>query len=102
MNLLDVLLDENNRDPICMSDDEGRILCFEQVAVIPYRGRIYCILKPLDKVKGIKDDEAIAFYVDMRGEEPALKVVERESTALTIFEKYYDLLEAEAANRGQK
>ena len=67
MNLLDVLLDENNRDPICMSDDE-----------------------------------AIAFYVDMRGEEPALKVVERESTALTIFEKYYDLLEAEAANRGQK
>ena len=55
MNLLDVLLDENNRDPICMSDDEGRILCFEQVAVIPYRGRIYCILKPLDKVKGIKE-----------------------------------------------
>ena len=78
------------------------ILCFEKVAVIPIRGSIYDVLKPLDKGECVKDDEAIAFYVDMRGEEPALKVVERESTALTIFEKYYDLVEAEAANRGQK
>ena len=34
INLLDVLLDKDNHDPIVLMDENGRQLSFEQVAMI--------------------------------------------------------------------
>ena len=44
MDILDVLLDENNKEPIVLMDDKGKKLSFEQIAVIPYNNKIYCVL----------------------------------------------------------
>lgn len=93
MDILDILLDEDNRDPITLVDADGRVIDFEQVAVIPFttsRGdhNLYCVLKPLDEIKGVGKNEAI------------ICVEEDESTAISVFEKYYDLLE-EDAKRGR-
>lgn len=39
VDIIDVLLDEDNKDPIVLMDEKGRQLTFEQVAVIPYEVR---------------------------------------------------------------
>jgi len=104
VNLLDVLLDEKNTAPIFMLDDKGNQLKFEQIAVIPYgEDDLYCILKPISKIEGIKDDEAIVFRVDEDADgEAILKVEENEETAIAIFDQYYNLVEEEAAKKSKK
>ena len=46
LDLLDILLDENNDEPISLFDEDDREVKFEQVAVIPDNDKIYAILKP--------------------------------------------------------
>ena len=98
VDILDVLLDQDNRDPIVLMDENGRQLTFEQIAVIPYEvrkeKRLYCVLKPMDKIEGIGDDEAIVFVVDQdKDGNSIIKVEEDEEVAIAVFDKYYDLLE---------
>lgn len=106
MDILDILLDEDNRDPITLVDADGRVIDFEQVAVIPFttsRGdhNLYCVLKPLDEIKGVGKNEAIVFRVDWNEEGDSIICVEEdESTAISVFERYYDLLE-ENAKKGR-
>ena len=102
VDLLDVLLDEKNTAPIYMTDENGRQLKFDQVAVIPYGEEdLYCILKPLTKLEGIADDEAIVFKVEEDKEGNAiLRVEENEQIAIAIFDQYYNLIEeAEKSNK---
>ena len=94
LNILDVLLDEENDDLIPLFDDKGHCVPFMQVAVIPRDEELYCILKPMEKVKGIKDDEALVFKVDDSGEDPTVSIVRDELMAIEIFEKYLDLCES--------
>ena len=55
VDLLDILLDQDNKDPIILMDESGKQLTFEQVAVIPYEvrkeKRLYCVLKPVDHIE---------------------------------------------------
>ena len=98
VDLLDVLLDQDNKEPIVLMDENGKQMTFEQVAVIPYEvrkeKRLYCVLKPLDKIEGIDDDEAIVFLVDTDDEgNSIIRIEEDEEIAIAVFDKYYDLLE---------
>ena len=92
-NILDILLDEDNKEPIVLADGNGKRISFEQIAIIPYKDRIYAVLKPVDTIEGIADDEAIVFYVDESGEEPVLMVETDEKTAIAVFDEYYNLLD---------
>ena len=79
-------------------DENGKQMTFEQVAVIPYEvrkdKRLYCVLKPLDKIEGIGEDEAIVFLVDTDDQgNSIIKIEEDEEIAIAVFDKYYDLLE---------
>lgn len=100
MNIKEILLDENNKEPICLIDGKsGRQLTFEQVAVIPHNHKIYCVLKPLTHIDGVGDDEAIVFFVDESGDDPVVKVESNELEAIKIFKKYYRLLKKEIKKR---
>ena len=97
-DILDILLDEDNRDPIVLVDEKGRRIAFEQVAIIPYekdnKRRLYVVLKPIDKIGGVADDEAIVFYVDeVETGSPVLKVETDEKVAIEVFGEYYRLLD---------
>ncbi len=95
-NVIDVLLDENNKDPLVLVDGKGKQLSFEQIAVIPFKEKLYCVLKPIDKIENVNDDEAIVFYVhEEAGKEPVLMVETDEKTAMDVFEEYYNLLDEE-------
>lgn len=93
VDIMDVLLDENNTAPIHMFDNKGKTISFDQIAVIPLGEELYCILKPITPVPGIKDDEAIVFKVNEGEDGSFLEVVENSDIAIEVFEKYYDLVE---------
>ncbi len=103
VDLLDVLLDENNTAPIYMTDNNGRRLKFDQIAVIPYgEDALYCILKPISKIEGISDDEAIVFRVDEDDNgEAVLNLEENEEVAIAVFDQYYSLVEEEEKKKAK-
>lgn len=103
LDILDVLLDEDNKDPIELIDGNGRRLRFEQIAVIPHNDKVYCVLKPIDKIENVNDDEAIVFFVyEQEGKDPVLMVETDEKVAMDVFEEYYNLLDAEDAKKAKK
>ncbi len=101
LDILDILLDENNDEPISLFDEDDKEIKFEQVAVIPHNEKIYAILKPIDELEGVADDEAIVFLVDEDEEGNSILVIEKdEEVATLVFDKYYQLLdEAEDKNK---
>ena len=99
-DILDLLLDENNDSPVTLYDEEDKAIKFEQVAIIPEDEKIYAILKPLDELDGVEDDEAIVFLVDFDEEGNSMLIIEQnEDTAVRVFDKYYQLLDEEEAKQ---
>lgn len=98
-NILDILLDAENREPVTLWDGDDRKITFEQVAVIPHDGKIYCVMKPLEHLDGVADDEALVLYVDIYRNEVTLNVELNQLKAIEVFEKYYDLLEKSALKK---
>lgn len=107
VDLLDILLDQDNKDPIVLNDANGNELRFEQVAIITYEissgeKSLYCILKPLDHIDGIADDGAIVFLVDHDEQGYTVLRVEQDmEIAQKVFDKYYDLLAEARRNKNE-
>lgn len=96
LDLLDVLFDENNFDPIVLADDKGGSYNFEQVAIIPLDNETYAILKPIDKMDDVEDDEAFVFKLIKNEEGEARLVIEDDDEiGEKVFEEYYKLLDEE-------
>lgn len=94
LNILDVLLDEDNEDPITLYDDKDNAVKFEQIAIIPHENKLYAILKPVEEMEGVADDEAIVFHVDETDPEDVALIVEsNEEIATKVFDQYYKLLD---------
>lgn len=94
VNILDVLLDENNDKPITLYDENDKAVKFDQVAIIPMEEQLYAILKPIDEMEGVADDEAIVFLVEEDEDGDAELVVESdEAKAMKVFDEYYKLLD---------
>lgn len=93
-SILDVLLDEANDKPITLYDAEDKAVKFDQVAIIPIEDNLYVILKPIDEMDGVEEDEAIVFAVleDEEGE-VSLEVETDEAVAMQVFDEYYRLLD---------
>lgn len=101
-DILDILLDKENQEPIALMDENGNTVNFQQVAIIPLDSTLYCVLKPIDEIEGIADDEAVVFCVDIdKIGRSFLRVEQDELKAIEVFERYYDLL-AEARARKLK
>ena len=91
-DLFDILLDENNVDPIVLGEENGPKLKFEQIAVIPHRRSIYAILKPMDTMGKYAEDEAFVFKVVLtRHGEFRLAIVDNYYIEKKVFDKYIKL-----------
>ncbi len=102
-DILDIILDENNTEPLILQDEKGKQIRFEQVAVIPYNEKIYVILKPIDKIEGVEDDQAIVFLADETKRPTVLVPEQDEKIAVKIFDEYYNLVEeANKKKKGKK
>ncbi len=96
---IEMLLDENNTENLVLYDENNKETEFEQVAVIPLDGeKIYAILKPVTKIAGVNDDEALVFVIEEIEDEDCLVIVDDEQVVDRVFKEYYDLLKAEGIN----
>lgn len=95
-NPIEALLNSEDDKPITLFDENSKAVEFDQVAIIPDKNKVYAILKPIEKMEGIKDDEALVFVMQESDEgEDVIKVVDDEKIIEWVFEEYYKLLEAE-------
>ena len=94
VNLLDVLLDEDNDDPITVYDENDKPVRFDQVAIIPFKEKLNAILKPIDEMEGVEDDEVIVFLIEETEDGDAELVIETdEPTAMKVYDEYLKLLD---------
>lgn len=90
---LDILLDKNNTDSVYLCDSTGKLVRWEQIAVVPMDSRLYVILKPIDKIKGIADDEVVVFRARDDGQGDCyLKEETDDVIARKVFGEYQKLL----------
>ena len=94
VNLLDILLDEDNDDPITVYDENDKPVRFDQVAIIPFKEKLYAILKPIDEMENVEDDEVIVFLIKETEDGDAELVIETdEPTAMKVYDEYLKLLD---------
>ena len=95
--LISQILDPDNTDPIILQNDDGEDVEFEQVALVPYDDELFTILKPITKVQGVSEDEAVVFRIDyIEDEEEFYLNVETEQAVLDEVYKVYENLFLEA------
>lgn len=95
-NAIEQLLDENNTDPIILYDEDDKEVKFEQIAIIPLNDSLYAILKPMEQMEGVAEDEAIVFSFETDEEsDEVLSVVEDDATIDAVFDEYYKLIKEE-------
>ncbi|MEG1751563.1 MAG: hypothetical protein RR140_01120 [Clostridia bacterium] len=93
-NILDILLDEDNENPVTLRDENDIKYVFDQVAIITLEEKLYAILKPVTKIDGVADDEAIAFEIKENAEDDvSLEKVSSEQENIAVFDEYYKLVE---------
>ena len=102
LSFMDMLMDENNTDNIILLDSEQNEVEFSQIAVIPYKDKIYAILKPVKEMEGVAEDEALVFKVDNIDETECLVMEENDKVIDNVFKGYYDLLKAQGINVEQE
>ena len=95
MSEIDKILDENNDDPIVLYDENNKETKFDQVAVIPLYEKVYVILKPLTKIAGLADDEALVFVIEEIDDEDCLVIEDDMKIVDEVFKEYYELLKQE-------
>lgn len=74
--------------------DDGEEIDFERIAYIPLRGTLYLILKPLQLLDGMDENEAFVFktHQDRNGED-RYDIELDEDIIDQVFEEYYRLLD---------
>ena len=91
MNPIDMLFDENNNDPIVLYNESNEAVEFEQIALIPYEGVVYAILRPISGME-IAEDEALVFAIREEDGEEVLLVEDKDEIIDAVFKQYYEML----------
>jgi len=95
---IDKLYDENNNEDICLYNEKGEVIAFEQIALIPIAEATYCILKPRIPMEGLGEDEGLVFEIctDELTQTEMLKLVVDEAVIDDVFAIYDSLMEEDA------
>jgi len=93
---LQMLIDPNNNEDIELGGENGQRTKFSQVYVCQFDGKLYCILKPIDKVQNVADDEALVFSLEENESvgRHQFKLVTDDAIAEKVFDSYYAELDA--------
>jgi len=96
IDLIEVLIDSYNNDPIVLVEENGSKLIFNQVAVVPIDvndiPRLYTLLKPVG-VDGVADDECMVFRVVVdKDANTDIRIEEDEILQKAVYAKYLELV----------
>ncbi len=82
-SIVEKLFDEDNDDIIELHQGDGKLVKFEQIAVVIYNTEYYAIMRPLD----LKEDEVVIFKI-LEDDEDSLDLVLDEEIAKNVLEVY--------------
>ncbi len=94
-SVIDILLDDSNNDDIVLYDENDKETIFSQIAIISLGEKTYAILKPIEKIDGIEDDEALTFLINEEDEENPLELCDDMQIIQQVFDEYYKLINEE-------
>ena len=96
INPIDALFDENNNDAIILMNEKGEEIEFEQIAIIPISDKVYALLKPIEPMEGVGEDEGLVFSVEQNEEGlDYLALVIEEDIIDAVFTVYEALVAEE-------
>ena len=90
---IEMLLDEECTDDITLYDENNNPVDFEQIAVIPLDERLFAILKPVEPLEGVGENEGIVIEIDEENDD--IYTVNEDEIVDKVFEEYYKMNEAE-------
>ena len=93
INPIDALYDEDNNDAIILFNEKGEEIAFEQIAIIPQGDKVYAILKPIQPLEGVGEDEGLVFFIN--DDEGILELITDEKIIDDVFAVYDELVEGE-------
>ena len=103
VNPIDAILDAKNNDPVTLySAESDEPIEFEQVALIPLDEKVYVILKPLDDLEDVDEDQGVAFEIIEDDEEFFLNLIEDASLIQKIFDEYLRLSDEQSGDSDKK
>lgn len=82
-SVVEKLFDENNDDVIELQQGDGKVVKFEQIAVVAYESQYYAILHPIE----LKEDEVVVFHL-LDDDEDSMDLVVDEELSKKILEVY--------------
>lgn len=82
-----ILFDAELTKPLIMVNHQDTQVRFEELYAVEREDGIYCILRPLASVKGLRPDSALLFHVDENG---TFRVVDDKELTDEIFLEYYN------------
>lgn len=95
MSAIDIILDENNNENVILFDENNKEVEFEQIALIPLEDDLYVILRPVEKIDGIEENEALVFQISTHDDEDIIEICDDFDIVDKVFEEYYSLLKEE-------
>lgn len=105
-DLLEILLDMDNKENIILEDNNGKEAEFQQIAVIPMEfeneTRLYAILKPVITIEGTSKEDVFVFMAYQMDEVTYLMPVTNEKEAEMVYDKYLDMVDEAKAKSNNK
>ena len=99
-NPIEALLDPENAENIVLYDENDKPVEFEQIALIPLNNSLYTILKPVEKMDEIADDEAVVFeLVEDEDAGDILNIVMEEEIVNQVFDEYKKIIEQSKSHK---
>ena len=90
---IDVILDDENDDNIVLYN-EDEPLEFQQVCVVEFEKKQYCMLRPVEQLEDIKDNQALVFSIECeKNGNKFLQIINDDNLLDKIFKMYYDKLD---------
>lgn len=93
-NAIEKIFDENNTENVFLRDESNnnKTREFEQIANIPFDGKIYVILREVGN-PNLADNEVGVFVLEVIDGEDCLIGVDDEKIVSGVFKEYFKLLE---------
>lgn len=82
-SIVEKLFDENNNDVIELEQGDGKVVKFDQIAVVAYNSQYYAILHPTE----LKADEVVVFRL-IEDDEDSMELVVDEELSKKVLEVY--------------
>ena len=84
--------DELSDEMVTLVTDSGEEIDFFVAAVIPFDGKVYGILQPVELLEGMEEDEALVFEMNGEDGEQGFDLVTDDAIIDGVFAKYDELI----------